>query len=63
MTAWAILTAGAAVALYILIGYPILLRVVQFKPRPVVSKGSGLLANGDRDRCSLQWRGADTGKA
>ena len=38
MTAWLMLTAGAAIALYILIGYPILLRVVRFKPAPAVRK-------------------------
>jgi cellulose synthase/poly-beta-1,6-N-acetylglucosamine synthase-like glycosyltransferase len=38
MTAWLMLTAGAAIALYILIGYPILLRVVRFKPGPPVRK-------------------------
>ncbi|HEV1285512.1 MAG TPA: glycosyltransferase family 2 protein [Bryobacteraceae bacterium] len=41
MTAWAILTAGAAIALYILIGYPILLAVVRFKPGPAVRKDLG----------------------
>jgi biofilm PGA synthesis N-glycosyltransferase PgaC len=38
MTAWLMLTVGAAIALYILIGYPILLRVVRFKPGPAVRK-------------------------
>jgi poly-beta-1,6-N-acetyl-D-glucosamine synthase len=38
MTAWVILIAGAAIALYILIGYPILLAVVRFKPGPAVRK-------------------------
>jgi biofilm PGA synthesis N-glycosyltransferase PgaC len=41
MTAWLMLTAGAAIAFYILIGYPILLRVVQFKARPAVRKDLG----------------------
>src|ERR1700730_5832011 len=41
MPAWAILTAGAAIALYILIGYPILLAVVRFKPGPAVRKDLG----------------------
>jgi len=38
MTAWVLLTAGAAIALYILIGYPILLAVVPFKQGPAVRK-------------------------
>jgi cellulose synthase/poly-beta-1,6-N-acetylglucosamine synthase-like glycosyltransferase len=38
MIAWLMLAAGAAIALYILIGYPILLRIVRFKPGPAVRK-------------------------
>lgn len=38
MTAWLMLTAGAAIALYSLIGYPILLRVLRFQPGPAVRK-------------------------
>lgn len=38
MTAWVMLTAGAAIALYILIGYPVLLAVVRFKPGPALRK-------------------------
>ena len=39
--AWVMLIAGAAIALYILIGYPILLAVVRFKPGPAVRKDLG----------------------
>jgi cellulose synthase/poly-beta-1,6-N-acetylglucosamine synthase-like glycosyltransferase len=38
MTGWLMLTAGAAIVLYILVGYPILLRVARFRSRPAVRK-------------------------
>lgn len=38
MTAWAILIAGAAIAFYILIGYPLLLAFVPFQQKPAVRK-------------------------
>ena len=38
MTAWVILLAGVAIAFYVLFGYPLLLRMVPFKPGPAVRK-------------------------
>jgi cellulose synthase/poly-beta-1,6-N-acetylglucosamine synthase-like glycosyltransferase len=41
MIAWVMLLTGAAIALYILIGYPVLLAAVRFKPGPAVRKDLG----------------------
>jgi len=41
VTEWVILIVGAAIALYILVGYPILLAAVRFKAGPPVGKNLG----------------------